>query len=79
MFKYVKTCSKPNNASFHIIKTKRFASLRAQFVSNRATVQNEMMDQTERDLIVQVAQLNTRKEFLAWEQRCNNFIESLKE
>jgi len=33
---------------------------------------------TECDLIVQRAQLNTREEFLAWEQRCDNFIESLE-
>jgi len=36
------------------------------------------MAQTERDLIAQAAQLNTREEFLAWEQRCDNF-ESLEE
>jgi len=33
---------------------------------------------TECDLIVQRAQLNTREEFLAWKQRCDNFIESLE-
>jgi len=27
----------------------------------------------------QVARLNTRKEFIAWEQRCDKFIESLDE
>ena len=32
-----------------------------------------------RDLITQVAQLNTREKFFAWEQCCDNFIESLKE
>ncbi|EGI66934.1 hypothetical protein G5I_04503 [Acromyrmex echinatior] len=36
------------------------------------------MEQTEHNL-EQAAQLNTREEFLAWEQQCNNFIESLEE
>ncbi|KAG5345811.1 SETMR methyltransferase, partial [Acromyrmex charruanus] len=37
------------------------------------------MDQTEREsLIAQAAQLNTREEFLAWEERWDNFIESLE-
>jgi len=33
----------------------------------------------ERNLVDQAAQMNTRKEFLAWEQWCNDFIESLEE
>jgi len=37
------------------------------------------MEQTERDLQEQAAQLNTREEYLAWEQRCKEFIESLDE
>ncbi|KYN22279.1 hypothetical protein ALC57_05315 [Trachymyrmex cornetzi] len=36
------------------------------------------MEQTERNLVKQATQLNTRKEFLAREQRCNDFIESLE-
>jgi len=36
------------------------------------------MDQMDRGLITQVAQLNTREEFLVWEQRWDNFIESLE-
>jgi len=35
------------------------------------------MKETERDLQEQDAQLNTREEYLAWEQRCDEFIESL--
>jgi len=34
------------------------------------------MEQTERDLVEQVAQLNTREEYIAWEQRCDEFIKS---
>ncbi|KYM93996.1 hypothetical protein ALC62_15392, partial [Cyphomyrmex costatus] len=37
------------------------------------------MDQTERELVEQAAQLNTREEYIAWEQRCDEFIESLEE
>ena len=37
------------------------------------------MDQTERDLVAQAARLNTREEFLVWEERCDNFIKSLEE
>ena len=37
------------------------------------------MEQTERDLVEQSAQLNTSEEFIAWEQRCDEFIESLEE
>jgi len=37
------------------------------------------MEQTERDLTKQVARLNTREEFIAWEHRCDEFIESLEE
>jgi len=37
------------------------------------------MEQTEHKLQEQAAQLNTREEYLVWEQRCNDFIESLKE
>ncbi|KYM96845.1 hypothetical protein ALC62_12487 [Cyphomyrmex costatus] len=33
----------------------------------------------ELDLIEQAAQLNTREEYVAWEQRCDEFIESLEE
>ena len=36
------------------------------------------MEQTEHNL-EQAAQLNTREEFLAWKQQCNDFIESLEE
>jgi len=37
------------------------------------------MEQTERDLREQAARLNTREEYIAWEQRCDEFIESLDE
>ena len=37
------------------------------------------MDQTERDLIAQAAQLNMWEKFREKEQYCNNFIESLEE
>ncbi|XP_018399813.1 PREDICTED: uncharacterized protein LOC108777427, partial [Cyphomyrmex costatus] len=37
------------------------------------------MDQTERDLIEQATLLSTREEYIAWEQRCDEFIESLEE
>jgi len=37
------------------------------------------MEQTERDLTEQAARLNTQEEYLAWEQRCDDFIESLEE
>jgi len=37
------------------------------------------MEQTERNLMEQVAQLDSRKEFLAWEQRCIDFIKLLEE
>ena len=37
------------------------------------------MEQTERDLVEQSAQLNTSEEFIEWEQRCDEFIESLEE
>jgi len=37
------------------------------------------MEQMERDLQEQVARLNTREEYIAWEQRCDEFIESLDE
>ncbi|KYN28345.1 hypothetical protein ALC57_02235 [Trachymyrmex cornetzi] len=33
----------------------------------------------ERDLIEQATLLNTREEYVAWEQRCDEFIESLEE
>ncbi|XP_018393244.1 PREDICTED: uncharacterized protein LOC108772246 [Cyphomyrmex costatus] len=33
----------------------------------------------ERDLIQQANQLSTREEYIAWEQRCDEFIESLEE
>src|SRR5215469_12132578 len=33
----------------------------------------------ERELMEQSAQLNTREDYIAWEQRYNDFIESLKE
>ncbi|KYQ47054.1 hypothetical protein ALC60_13929, partial [Trachymyrmex zeteki] len=36
-------------------------------------------DNMERDLIEQATLLNTREEYIAWEQRCDEFIESLKE
>jgi len=35
------------------------------------------MEQTERGLQEQAAQLNTREKYLAWVQRCNEFTESL--
>jgi len=35
------------------------------------------MEQT--DLTEQVARWNSREEFIAWEHRCNEFIESLEE
>jgi len=37
------------------------------------------MEQTERDLTEQAIRLNTIDEFIAWEQHCNEFIESLDE
>jgi len=37
------------------------------------------MKQTERDLRERAARLNTREEYIAWEQRCDKFIESLDE
>jgi len=37
------------------------------------------MEQTERDLTEQAARLNTQEEFIAWEHRCDEFIESLEE
>jgi len=37
------------------------------------------MKQVERDLIEQAVRLNTRKKFIAWEQRCDEFIELLDE
>jgi len=37
------------------------------------------MEQTERDLQELVAQLNTPEEYLAWEQRCDESIDSLDE
>jgi len=37
------------------------------------------MEQTECDLTEQTIRLNTREEFIAWEHRCNEFIESLDE
>jgi len=38
-----------------LYKTKRFSSLETHFVSNRATIQNDNVDQTKRDLIAQAA------------------------
>jgi len=37
------------------------------------------MEQTVRDLREQATRLNTREEYIAWEQRCDEFIESLDE
>jgi len=37
------------------------------------------MEQTERDLREQAVRLNTREDYIAWEQRCNEFIELLDE
>jgi len=37
------------------------------------------MEQTERDLTEHAARLNTQEEFIAWERRCDEFIESLEE
>jgi len=37
------------------------------------------MEQTERDLVEQAAWLNTREDYIVWEQRCDEFIESLYE
>jgi len=37
------------------------------------------MEQTEHDLTEQAARLNTQEEYIAWEQRCDEFIESLDE
>jgi len=37
------------------------------------------MEKTERDLREQATRLNTREEYIAWEQRCDEFIESLEE
>ncbi|KYN38648.1 hypothetical protein ALC56_06974, partial [Trachymyrmex septentrionalis] len=36
-------------------------------------------DNMEHDLIEQATQLNTREEYVAWEQRCDEFMESLEE
>ncbi|KYQ49092.1 hypothetical protein ALC60_11847, partial [Trachymyrmex zeteki] len=36
-------------------------------------------DNMERDLIEQATLLNTREEYVAWEQRCDEFIDSLEE
>jgi len=40
---------------FILYKTKRFSSLGTHFISNRATVQSDNIDQMERDLIAQAA------------------------
>jgi len=37
------------------------------------------MEQTERDLWEQATRLNTREDYIAWEQRCDEFIELLDE
>jgi len=37
------------------------------------------VEQTERDLVEQTARLNTREDYIAWEQRCDEFIEILDE
>jgi len=37
------------------------------------------MEQMERDLTEQAARLNTQEEFITWERRCDEFIESLEE
>jgi len=37
------------------------------------------MEQTECDLVEQATRLNTQEEYIAWEQRCDEFIESLDE
>ncbi|XP_071574664.1 uncharacterized protein [Temnothorax nylanderi] len=37
------------------------------------------MEQSEQELLEQSTLLNSREEFTAWEQRCNEFIESLEE
>jgi len=37
------------------------------------------MEQTEHDLMEQAARLNTQEEFITWEHRCDEFIESLEE
>jgi len=37
------------------------------------------MEQMEHDLTEHAARLNTREEFIAWEQHCDEFIESLEE
>jgi len=37
------------------------------------------MEQTERDLREQAARLNTREDYIVWEQRCDEFIELLDE
>jgi len=37
------------------------------------------MEQTERNLREQAARLNTREHYIAWEQRCDEFIELLNE
>jgi len=37
------------------------------------------MEQIERDLRELATRLNTREEYIAWEQRCDEFIESLDE
>jgi len=36
------------------------------------------MEQTEYDLTKQAARLNMQEEFIAWEHRCDEFIESLE-
>jgi len=37
------------------------------------------MEQTERDLTEQATRLNMQEEFITWEHRCDEFIESLEE
>jgi len=37
------------------------------------------MEQMERDLCEQAARLNTREDYIAWKQRCDEFIELLDE
>jgi len=57
--KLVETCSNMlANQMMHLFilyKTKRFSSLGTHFISNRATVQSDNIDQMERDLIAQAA------------------------
>jgi len=54
MLKLVETCSnmlkRAANHLFILYKTKKFSSLEIRFISNRATVQNNNVNQTERDL-----------------------------